>query len=268
MKSTISFHRPESLHEAVCLKREKGHLAAYISGGTFINSSDHPQEYEHLIYLENIVSNTLSQRKDKFEIGANCTFQQLIDFPGCPQILAESALLISSRNIRNRATLGGHLASRLSRGALLPALLALNTTVHGVEQELSLEAYLNAENDLLLTQLTLPLHSISRAAGLSFYRSSTIRSCSLIVAALSSVDEACFTKCRIGIGGTVTRAMLLPQTAGAVNGLSCRDDMALNRRINNSVQSEPELQGLDSFHSHMLAELIFQAVKKSVEVSP
>ncbi len=83
--------------------------------------------------LEGLGGFSAGEGEGTLRLGATLTYSELIDSPLAGQLpaLAEAATAVGSRQIRNRGTIGGALASRPLRGDIVPPLL-----VAGAELEL------------------------------------------------------------------------------------------------------------------------------------
>jgi len=122
------FHRPASLREALALKR-KARAAAYLAGGTYVNSGDFEFAPSTVIALEGLGLDRVETRAGTIVLGACVTLQQLIDDRRVPAGLRAAASQVVPRNVRNAATIGGHLAAGLPQSDLVPMLAALEATV-------------------------------------------------------------------------------------------------------------------------------------------
>ena len=122
--------RPQNLTELFAAWSERPE-ATLLAGGTdlmvYVNQRD--QRYENLIALDAIESlSEISHDDGVLRIGAAATLSALSDYlDATPELgLLEQLLpLFASRLIRNRATLGGNLATASPIGDAAPVLLAL-----------------------------------------------------------------------------------------------------------------------------------------------
>ncbi len=158
------FHKPSTLREALRLKRRFQAKSAYLAGGTFVSSKDFSLHPAHLISLEGLA---VAERMDRITvkvgrvmIGALCTIQQLIESESVPQPLRAAAARVSSRNVRNVATLGGHVAANKSCSDLIPLLVALDAKVQvsgaGPAKVLTIAEYVGTRRDQLITRIIVP----------------------------------------------------------------------------------------------------------------
>jgi putative selenate reductase FAD-binding subunit len=123
------FHRPATVQEALSLKRRLQTRAAFLAGGTFANAKDSPLHPDHWISLAGLKLDRIDQKRGDLLIGALCSLQRLIEDARTPEPLRAAAAQIVSRNVRNMATIGGHVAANLPYSDLLPMLVALEAQV-------------------------------------------------------------------------------------------------------------------------------------------
>ena len=125
------FFRPETLVELIKLNREYPN-AAFIAGGTGLGRFAAGDEGgTDLISLETVKElNTVVSTEDHWEIGGAVSLTQTAEHIG-RECLAFNKVLrrFASRPVRNRATLGGYLATAWASGQLAPLLMALNARV-------------------------------------------------------------------------------------------------------------------------------------------
>ena len=139
------FHRPASVREALALKRRLRGRAAFLAGGTWLNSGECPSPPEHAISLEALGLDQVARDAKHVTIGACCTLQQLIDDAKVPAPLKAALGQIVPRNIRNAATLGGQVAANHPDSDVLPMLVALGASLvlvrEGGRRTLAVEDY-------------------------------------------------------------------------------------------------------------------------------
>ncbi len=124
------FYRPKTLIDLLRLRREYPN-AQLIAGGTELAQKSSQVEWPNLISLEGVEELThITTAKDYWEIGAAASLTRTSEVIGreCPpfnKILRR----FGSRAIRNRATIGGNLATAWSAGQITPLLIALDARV-------------------------------------------------------------------------------------------------------------------------------------------
>lgn len=182
------FYKPKTIQEALSLKKKLKDDAIFLAGGTLVNSKDFPQRFTSLISLEGLKENDVkTSKKGEVRIGALCTLEQLIENNSIPEVLRKALSQVVSRNIRNMATLGGHIAGARACSDLIPALIALEAEIEIYKPSakyLSLEEYLKEKPDGLITEISLPRAHTSRSQAFANFRLSS-NSTSLLIAVAS-----------------------------------------------------------------------------------
>lgn len=158
----------ESVAEAVAAKGEQPG-ARFISGGTSMFGDVGP--------AGDLRADLISIRKapelagivptaDGLDIGANTTAAELVhhnDIQQSSPLLARAAQSLATRQIRNRATIGGNISTTRADHTLVPALLACDASVRlaafGGERDM-------AEQKIALTDYLQSMHTAPCDAGL------------------------------------------------------------------------------------------------------
>jgi xanthine dehydrogenase small subunit len=126
------YSRPSTLRECLELAAENP-SARYVAGNTDLGVLTNLRDarYSHLIGLESIPElREFSHGPDAVEIGAALTLSEIAEkWHDSPAAFGEWLELFASVLIRNRATLGGNLATASPIGDSAPLLLALNAEV-------------------------------------------------------------------------------------------------------------------------------------------
>jgi xanthine dehydrogenase small subunit len=126
------FSRPASLAEALSLAVEDPG-AQFVAGNTDLGVLTNLRDYRfaHLISLEGIREmREFRDTPDSVEIGAGLTLTEIGEnWHDAPSIFRQWLPLFASVLIRNRATLGGNLATASPIGDAAPMLLALDAQV-------------------------------------------------------------------------------------------------------------------------------------------
>lgn len=227
------FYRPESVQQALELKRQFLDEAVYFGGGSKLNATPTKTGKKIAIALAQLGLNQVSWQQGELLLGATITLQALLDSPLIPQALREALGFVYSRHIRNQATLGGEIAAAPKDSVLLPVLLALSASVvFGNGNTVTLEDYLADYPQELLLRVVLPdpyrrcaTHKIARsAAGLA-----------VLTAAVSCDAQL---KVRIALSGVVARPSRLRDAE--YNGLS---GPALEKVVAEAVAPQADLCG-------------------------
>jgi len=227
---SASFVRPQNLTELFAAWSKRS-TATLLAGGTdlmvYVNQRD--QRYEDLIALDAIEAlSEISHDDGALHIGAAATLSALSDsLHATPELslLAQLLPLFASRLIRNRATLGGNLATASPIGDAAPVLLALGAELTLVsvkgERRLPLHEFFTGYRKHVLgpQELILTVHVPSRQPALQrFYKVSkrVIDDISTVAAAFTLQLAPDLTVQRMtaaygGIAATPVRAFALEQ---------------------------------------------------------
>ena len=141
--STAGFSRPDTLDACLALMHEHPD-AKVVAGGTDVGVESNllARRWPHLISLDAIDElRDFSNAADRITIGAALPLNEIGErWTDAPDAFREWLALFASPLIRNRATLGGNLATASPIGDAAPMLLALDARVHiaGVEGRRSL----------------------------------------------------------------------------------------------------------------------------------
>jgi xanthine dehydrogenase small subunit len=125
------FQRPTTLAE--CLRLLAGSEARAVAGATdlAVESNLHARRFHHLVSVEALPELRVFRETDRaFELGAALTLSEIENrWTTAPSFFREWLSLFASPLIRNRATLGGNLATASPIGDAAPLLLALDAQV-------------------------------------------------------------------------------------------------------------------------------------------
>jgi xanthine dehydrogenase small subunit len=131
--STAGFSRPATIDDCLAMMREHPGTKA-VAGATDlgVESNLFARRWPHLISLDAIDElREFSNTADRVTIGAALPLNEIGErWTDAPDAFREWLALFASPLIRNRATLGGNLATASPIGDAAPMLLALNAIVH------------------------------------------------------------------------------------------------------------------------------------------
>jgi probable selenate reductase FAD-binding subunit len=233
MTKVRRYIRAAGLDEVLEARRAEP-AAAYLAGGTALLAGDGRDKPEAVIDVGASLPRHILREGSRLSIGAGATFQELAESKELPPCLVEAALSMVNRNTRNRATLGGNLASDKSCSSLIPILVALGAEVEvaspagaapRASRRLDLEAWLRSRaeaselaraSDLLL-RVVVPLREGRRAA----YRRWNRVSCDLSVigaAAAYSLADGRVEGLRVALGGLGPKARRFPAIEALFEG--------------------------------------------------
>ncbi len=131
------FSRPTGIQQCLSILADDPD-ARLISGGTdlVVESNLRSRRWPHLVSLEAIAElRELSESAGAVTIGAALPLNQLTPrWSGAPEVIHQWLRLFASPTLRNRATLGGNLATASPIGDGAPLLLALDARLHLASQ--------------------------------------------------------------------------------------------------------------------------------------
>lgn len=150
------FFRPDSIEQALELKRHYPQQAVWFAGGSKINATPTQSGSRIAISLEKLSLDWADWDNGHLRIGMMTRLQTLRDTHFIPDALFEALGFIDSRHLRNQSTLGGEIAGEQDESVLLPVLLALDALLVFADGEtMPLESWLAAKDDRLLTELVI-----------------------------------------------------------------------------------------------------------------
>ncbi|MBL8895595.1 MAG: FAD binding domain-containing protein, partial [Rhizobiales bacterium] len=108
--------------------------SVFVAGGTEVVADQNLELREPAPYVSLRRTSELQHidiRADRITIGAGIVIARLLDEPlrSAGPLLAKAARAFGTRQVRNRATVGGNIASGLPDRTLLPCLLVLDAEV-------------------------------------------------------------------------------------------------------------------------------------------
>jgi putative selenate reductase FAD-binding subunit len=215
------YHKPNTVQEALSLKRKLQGKAVFLAGGTFVNSMEFPRQPEHVVSLEALGLDGIERAKSGLVLGARCTLQQLIEARQVPAPLKAAVSQVASRNIRNAATLGGHLACRLACSDLAPMLMALEARVvlagAGAARTIPVADYVASDKPGLILRILIPTAPAKRAAACCNFRASA-NTRSVLSVAVSVTPGRLAGSPVIAVAGVAPRVVRLTSVEEALDG--------------------------------------------------
>lgn len=216
------FHRPKTVREALALKTRYRNRAAFLAGGTYLNSNESADPPAHCISLAALPLDRIKIEPGRFTIGALCTLQQIVDDRKLPQALKDAALQVVSRNVRNMATIGGHVALNPSYSDLLPMLVALDAKVgvaaRGATKLLPIADFIVKPTPGLITGVVVPRPAPRRVFAYRNFRVSA-NAHSMVTAAVSlSISPKGVMDPIIAVGGVSPHVVRLSAVEQALDG--------------------------------------------------
>ncbi|WEF29080.1 molybdopterin-dependent oxidoreductase FAD-binding subunit [Klebsiella aerogenes] len=227
------FFKPDSMAQALELKRHYQEEAVWFAGGSKLNATPTRTDKKIAISLHSLELTWVDWDNGTLRIGAMTSLQRLRDTPFIPTALHDALGFIYSRHLRNQSTLGGEIAARQEESVLLPVLLALDTLLlFGDGETLSLEDYLANPEGRLITEIVIK----------DPYRSCATRKISRSQAGLTIVTAAVaidsHNNVRIALDGVTPHT----QRLHAVEAQRLEGD-ALEHAIATAISPKEDLRG-------------------------
>ncbi len=256
-----SYNRPTTIAQALKLKAELGPDAVFLAGGTEVNNRLAHRPVA-LIDLAGLALDRLEFTPDGVRMGAGVTFQQLVDHPETPWYLKQAARQMANRNIRNRATVGGHLGNNRSCADLIPTLLAARSLVSLAGRDAPLADVLAGPPELVLSVL---VPSTTRSFGLA-HMTRTASDISLVAVATSlALVDGRVTDPVLAMGGVAAHVVRLHDVEGQLDGHPLPEAEALEAMIANAVHPIDDQRGSADFKRQLAAVLGERALRRAVQ---
>ncbi|AGH75139.1 molybdopterin-dependent oxidoreductase FAD-binding subunit [Edwardsiella piscicida] len=240
------FFRPDSVEQALELKRRFQDQAVYFAGGSKLNATPTRTEKTVAISLKGLGLDRVTWHDGALHLGALTTLQQLRDTARLPQALQDALGFVYSRHLRNQSTLGGELAARQAESVLAPVLLALDARLQSADGAvIALEEYLAAPDDRLLTAVIIddPLRccatrKVSRSAA----------GWSVVTAAVAFPSDG---GRRIALDGVASR----PQRLRDVEGLALEGE-PLAQAVSAAIAPSADLGGSEAYKRYIAGVVV------------
>jgi probable selenate reductase FAD-binding subunit len=255
-----SYHRPTTIAQALQLKAELGPGAVFLAGGTEVNNrlAGRPTA---LIDIAGLRLDAVDRTDSGVRLGAGVTFQRLVDHPDVPGYIKTAALQMVNRNIRNRATVGGHLGNNRSCADLIPVLVAAQAQVQLADRELPVEQLVQSAPGLILSVF---VPRTERRFGL-MNMTRTASDISLIAVAVSlRMEGDCIREPIVAVGGVAAHVVRLAAVEKALDGRPLPSAQHIEPLIAGSVSPIDDLRGSAAYKRHLAAVLGERALKVAV----
>jgi len=262
---STQFLRPLTIEDAIKMKsRYTGSL--YLGGGTEINNPASKSHGEVYISLEALNLKACVKGSHNYILGASTTFQELIDWDECYPPLREAALFLSSRNVRNQATLGGNLGAHLRDSYLVPILLVLDAEVElGSGEVLSLFDYIEEGRNNLIINVRFA-HNRGQAMVQNITRSAGGLSV-LSVAVSMETEEGQIKNAAIAVSGQSGRICRLTGVEEALVAGQLSPGKALETAVQNTVSFTSDLRGSEEYKKYLCGVTVQDCLVRCLEVS-
>ncbi|MEY2576920.1 MAG: xanthine dehydrogenase large subunit [Verrucomicrobiota bacterium] len=232
------------------------------------------QKFPTLISIEAVAElNEISSTETEWRIGAATTLTKLDDLLGAEfPVIREMLAVFGSRQIRNRATLGGNLVTASPIGDSAPVLLALDANVviasAGGERVLPLEEFFVAYRKTalqpgeVLKSIIIPRPASGVQTHRQFYKVSKRREMDIsTVAACFSIaldDGGTITKSRLAYGGVAALPVRARSTEAALVGKrwsnsTCEEVLPV---LQNEFTPISDVRGSATYRGQLIASLL------------
>jgi probable selenate reductase FAD-binding subunit len=262
------FHRPASVREAVALLRKLKGKAAYLAGGTSVNSIEAMVHPQHAISLEDLGLDRVEKRAKALAIGACCTLQQLMDDRKVPAPLRAAIAQVVSRNVRNAATIGGHVAANMAQSDVLPMLVALGAKVviagAGPSKTVLVQDYVAKPVPGLVTTILLPLPVASRVAAARNVRGSANARSMVSVAVAVTVRRGVLSDPIVAVGGVAKHVVRVHIAESAMDEATVPDPDVLQRLVSDQVKPAPSFVAGAAIRRYEAGALVALALRDAL----
>jgi putative selenate reductase FAD-binding subunit len=250
------------VEEALRLKADLGDEAAWLGGGTSLLAEDLLPE--HVVALSALGLDTVEATPAALRLGATCTLGRLLEDPATPLCIRQAIRHVNNRNVRNQATIGGHVAAGRSCGNVLPVLVALDAVleVAGREEagEVPLTAWLAGDREGLVTAVRVPRSDPPRAVAVGRY-ARTANAVSVATAAVVLGREGeCLSRPAVAVGGVGPHVVRLRALEVALDGLLLPGIEVLEARAAPALRPVDDLRGSAAWKRRVAATLVARTV--------
>lgn len=262
---SCQYHCPTTVLDAVRLRAELGAGAVFLAGGTDVNNATSGLKPTHLISLAGLGLDGIEAGPREVTIGALVRIQALLDSADVPDGLRQAANRVGNRNIRNAATIGGHIGANKSWGDLLPALLVLDARVvvasSGGRAEVPVAEVLAGHHPGLITHVRVPRTSPGRGVAVTSH-GRTANDVSIVnVAVALRRDGDRVAEPAVAVGGVGATAVRLAWVEQAMTGQPVPTDAALEAVVAERVDPPGDVRGSVAFKRHLVSVLVTRAVR-------
>lgn len=242
----MRYEAPESLNEAVALLYKSSGTTRMLAGGTdlLVQLRADMIEPDLIVDIKKIAElRSISAMDGGFRVGAAITGAELnehAEFHASWPGVCESADLIGSSQIQNRATLGGNLCNASPAADSVPAIVAAGAVViitgPNGQRELPVEEFCTGPGKTVLEKgeivVSFNFPARSGSYGDAYLRMTPRTEMDIAVVGVGiniGLDEkGVCTTVRVGLGAVAAKVLLVEDAAKALIGTSV-DDVALEK---------------------------------------
>lgn len=256
------FFNATSFEEAIKLKTEYGDRARYLVGGTEMNVRVNKGLYDVLIDIGNLVSHDIkwNEKETELYIGAGATFQEIYKREDAPYQLRRAAGHMSTRNIRNMATIGGNVGTGSTVGDFIPTLMVLDAKLKVVESEelITVEEYVINKMQYLIEYIVLSKENLNKNyQSVAYRRVSSDFSIIGVAATFNKVGEV-YTDIKIAVGGMGPKVKRVKDVEEQLEGKELNRNMVIDMMQEKVKSRSSILRGSAEFREYTAAEMAAQ----------
>jgi len=271
------YHRPESLDEAIQLKKAiPGSL--FISGGTdlMIRIKKNEIRPHALISLRSIPALSGIENGKRIRIGAMTSISDLIKNPWMNEkypVLIQAALAMGNVQIRNVATIGGNLCNGSPAADMAPPLLVLEAKVKlqgdKKSRELPLEKFFLgpgetplSSGEILSDILLDPTQPDTRALFLKKGRTRMDLALASVAALIRTEGSRCL-KARVAVGSVAPTPLRLFEVEALLEGATLSPKLLAEAQqlASRSVSPITDIRSTADYRLHLAGILVKRALK-------
>lgn len=272
---------PASVEEAVQQLQQQG--ARVLAGGTSLLRAvrQHRTTATRLVDLRRIGVLQQIEHAGSLRISAMATYDRIAADAGVQAgypALYEAVVALTDPQVRNRATLGGSLASNDAAGDVPAAALALAATVHvagaagkrtvPVDQFLvgPQQTGLAAGEILIAVEFPAPA-AASGSAYEKFRHPASGRALCGVAVFVQLTSAGKVQACRVALTGAASRVTRLPQVEGAVTGRAPGPDTvaAAQRAAGQGVSFVDDAGATAEYRAHLAGVLVGRALARALQ---
>ncbi len=259
------FHRPRTVREALALKRRLQGRATFLAGGTRLNSSESGPPPEHFISLEGLGLDRIETKRGQVVIGALCTLQAVLEDRRVPAALKAAVAQVASRNVRNAATIGGHIASNLPWSDVIPMLVALEAKLGlarpGGAATIAVADYVARRPPGLITRIVVARPAAGRLTACRNARASA-NARSIVSAAVSlALSRQVVRQPVVALGGVAEHVQRLTAVEAALEGKPLPSSDEIQALVGRSVRAREALSGSAAFRTYQAGAVVALALR-------
>ena len=281
----FEYHRPVTVEEACGLLAELGPSARVMAGGTdlLVDLKRELSRAAHLVALRGIPELTAIEKDadGTLRLGPMVTPNEIGQSPIVRHShlpLSEAALTMAAYQIRNRATIGGNLASAVPSADLPPMLIAMGSRLvlasKAGRREVSLDKFFTGPRLTVLTggeliaQIVVPPPPPRSGA---CYIKYSLRDASALavvgVAAWVRLDGDLCREARIVLGAVAPTPLLAERAGFALEGLRAGDDVIAEAAKLAAEEAKPisDLRGSEEYRRSLTRVLTGRSVRAALE---